>query len=149
MQALIDAEKPSKKCNICSEVKPISEYYPNKQCKLGVVGTCKVCYKIRISNWYSENRSERQRAANSRNQERKEIAVKHFGGVCHDCNESYPNCVFQFHHLDPAGKDVNPSYAISSSPAKMWEELSKCIMLCANCHLIRHHRKEGVDATTH
>ncbi len=147
MKPLVDAEL-TKKCNRCSEIKPISEYHLNKQCRLGVVGTCKLCNKQRLDKYYSENRSVRQKSANKRNQERKDEAVKHFGGVCFDCKQLFPNCVFQFHHLDPTKEDVNPSYAISSSPQRMWEELSKCVMLCANCHLIRHFGKEGVNETT-
>ena len=55
-----------KVCNICKELKYKSEYHPNKQCKLGVVGTCKVCYKLRVSKWYKDNRKLRQDYANNR-----------------------------------------------------------------------------------
>lgn len=147
-QALIDSAV-TKKCNICKQDKPITEYYPNKQCKHGVVGTCRPCYAIRIGTWYSDNRSRRQQAANERNQKRKREVVDHFGNKCYDCGQSYQQCVYQFHHLDPNEKDVNPSYAITT-PNKMWKELDKCVMLCANCHMIRHHGKEGVnDSTTY
>lgn len=137
-----------KQCTICKEFKPLTDYHPNKSCKYGVVGTCKVCYKIRITKWYSDNRSDRQEKANLRNRSRKQEAVDYFGNQCLDCKQSYPNYVYQFHHLDPTQKDVNPSYAFNS-PTKMWEELSKCVMLCANCHMIRHHGKEAVNETTH
>jgi hypothetical protein len=137
-----------KVCRICQNSKPISEYYPNKHCKYGVVGTCKICYNPRISQWYADNRKDRQDKANDRNRSRKQEAVDRFGNQCEDCKQSYPNYVYQFHHLDPSQKDVNPSKAMAS-PTKMWEELAKCVMLCANCHMIRHHRKEAVDETTH
>lgn len=93
--------------------------------------------------WYSENRDKRQEEANKRNQNKKQKAVDYFGGKCFDCDLSFPNCVFQFHHLDPSQKEVNPSYAMAGSESKMWTELEKCVMLCANCHLIRHHGKGG------
>lgn len=140
-----------KVCNICDELKHTSEYHPNKTCRKGVVGTCKLCSKIRVRKWYSDNRDRRQSYANSRNQSRKREVVEHFGNKCHDCEFSYPQYVYQFHHLDPSQKGINPSYAMSSRPGEMWEELNKCIMLCANCHMIRHHglESEDVDATTH
>lgn len=137
-----------KVCRVCQNLKPLTEFYPNKSCKFGVVGTCKICYVPRIKKWYADNRSVRQNAQNNRNQSRKQQAVDYFGNKCKDCEQSYPNYVYQFHHLDPSQKDVNPSYAMSS-PTKMWTELAKCVMLCANCHMIRHHRKEAVDETTH
>lgn len=144
-QPLIDGLKS---CNICNELKSISEYHPNKSCKQGVVGTCKSCYKQRITKWYSENRKSRQQYANDKNQLRKREVVKHFGDKCRDCNMSFPDCVYQFHHLDPSQKDVNPSKALTWKAERMWVELNKCVMLCANCHLIRHYGKEAVNAST-
>lgn len=147
MQPLIDAIL-TKRCTICKEDKTLDNYHPNKSCKYGVVATCKPCSAIRIAQWYSDNRSKRQQLANERNQKRKREAVDRFGDKCFDCKLTYPQYVYQFHHLDPEHKDVNPSYAMSKNPTNMWKELDKCIMLCANCHMIRHHGKEGVDDST-
>lgn len=147
MQCLIDA---TKECRVCKEVKPITDFHPNKQCKQGVVGTCRTCSRVRIADWYKSKRKERQDDANLRNRTKKQMAVDLFGGVCFDCKQSYPNCVFQFHHLDPGSKDFNPSYAMANGLTKMWKELAKCVMLCANCHIIRHDnaRKEGVNGSS-
>jgi len=133
-----------KTCRVCKQTKPISEYHPNKTCSQGVVGTCKLCANIKVSKWYSDNRSKRQNKANERNQLRKKLVVDHFGDKCHDCHQTYPQCVYQFHHLDSSTKDFNPSKALSMSVSKMWKELEKCIMLCANCHMIRHFGKGAV-----
>jgi hypothetical protein len=137
-------------CNVCKEFKLISEYSPNKQCSLGVVGTCKPCANKRVAQWYKDNRKRRQNIANDKNRNRKNRAIEVFGGKCFDCDGVFPSCVYQFHHLDSSKKDVNPSYAMTGSDERMWNELSKCVMLCANCHMIRHHtqsdtteRKEG------
>ena len=83
--------------------------------------------------------TRRQDAANKRNRERKKLMAKHFGGCCKDCGVSYPQYVYEFHHTDPKQKDVNPSKALSWSEERMWKELNKCVMLCSNCHKIRHH----------
>ncbi len=123
---------------VCKVEKPLSEYHPNKACTLGVVGTCKPCSNQRVSSWYAANRSRRQDAANKRNRERKAMAVEHFGSKCLDCGNSYPQCVYEFHHLDPTQKDWNPSQSLAHSLERMWSELSKCVMLCSNCHKIRH-----------
>ncbi len=128
----------SKVCRICKVEKEVKEFHPNKNCTLGVVGTCKTCYKGRISQWYSDNRQSRQDAANKRNRERKALMVEHFGSKCHDCSGEFHQCVYEFHHLDPTQKDVNPSKALTWSMERMWKELAKCIMLCSNCHKIRH-----------
>jgi hypothetical protein len=60
---------------------------------------------------------------------------------CVDCGESNP-IVLQFHHRD--GKD---KYAINmycrSGVNHLKKELEKCDVLCANCHLIRHHDEQS------
>lgn len=141
-QPLIDGFK---ECNICHEVKSISEYHPNKQCTQGVVGTCRECSKIRLNKWYSDNRSRRQEYSNDKNRSRKRSIVDHFGDQCLDCKKTYPQYVYQFHHTDPTQKDFNPSAAMTMSLKTMWKELDKCVMLCANCHIIRHRGKEGIN----
>lgn len=127
-----------KSCKKCGETKPLSAFYPNKQCSQGVTGTCRECTADRRNQWYADNRERRQEVANKANQDRKREAVEAFGDKCFDCGMTYKQCVYQFHHLDPKEKDINPSEAFKS-PRKMWEELRKCVMLCANCHMVRHY----------
>ena len=68
----------------------------------------------------------------------KRALVDAMGGVCAKCGKAYPLCVFDFHHVD--GKDVRPAKIISQGNIKaIASELSKCILLCANCHRIEHH----------
>lgn len=67
----------------------------------------------------------------------KNKAVEYFGGVCADCNTAYPNAVFDFHHKDTTKKLYTIALMHTSWP-KLLLELTKCIMLCANCHRVRH-----------
>jgi hypothetical protein len=128
-------------CRECGSAKPLTDFYKNKQCRLGRTTTCIACEWVRRKKWYSDNREARQIAANKRNQERKRELVVRFGDKCVDCCNSFPICVYQFHHLDPAGKDMNPSAAITMNKENRERELAKCVMLCANCHMIRHYGK--------
>lgn len=68
----------------------------------------------------------------------KEETIKKFGNKCNDCNLSFPAQVYDFHHLDPTQKDYDWNRMRQISKQKREEELSKCIMVCANCHRIRH-----------
>jgi NAD-dependent dihydropyrimidine dehydrogenase PreA subunit len=71
----------------------------------------------------------------------KEYWVQRFGGVCHDCKQVYPSYVYDFHHIN-GDKEESPSHLIRNKGidnAAVLEELNKCILLCANCHRIRHH----------
>ena len=54
---------------------------------------------------------------------------------CSACDEYYPACCMDYHHLDPSIKEKGVSQMISgNSWKKIEEEISKCILVCANCH---------------
>jgi hypothetical protein len=68
-------------------------------------------------------------------------AIKLLGEKCTDCGWKGDQAAFQFHHIDHNNKD----FIIGNVANKKWEvikkELKKCILLCANCHSIRHSSK--------
>jgi hypothetical protein len=46
-----------------------------------------------------------------------------------------------FHHADPAEKDIDPAQAVSLkgwSIDRIRAEIAKCAVLCANCHRKAH-----------
>lgn len=76
---------------------------------------------------------------------RKLEAVQYKGGRCSDCGlESAFMSVYDFHHLTPSEKSFTLSYY------KSWEllkvELDKCVLLCSNCHRIRHEKEDVATA---
>ena len=145
MRALIDEISDHLKlrvCRVCKRTKRLVDFRTHNECSEGRTRTCRTCDSERVKRWYHKNRKRRQQAANRRNREAKAETIAHFGDKCHDCGESFPPCVYDFHHLDRAVKDMNPSAALNMSKAKRLLEMEKCIMLCANCHRVRHFHKE-------
>lgn len=71
----------------------------------------------------------------------KHRAVQFLGGVCRNCGQTFEDCCYDFHHLNPEEKDFNISNP-QTNGAKSWfkvrDELKKCILLCANCHRLVH-----------
>jgi hypothetical protein len=65
-------------------------------------------------------------------------AVAHKGGKCVACGVAYPHAAMQFHHRDPAEKDVEWGKLRLRAWAKILTELEKCDLMCANCHAIHH-----------
>ena len=65
-------------------------------------------------------------------------AIEYKGGVCVQCNQSFPYPAMQFHHIDPSSKDVSWTKLRLRSWDKITFELDKCVLLCANCHSIEH-----------
>jgi UV DNA damage repair endonuclease len=58
-------------------------------------------------------------------------------GRCHDCGRTFPNAVFDFHHVEAKEFTLN-ACSMDRSWKNIVEEWEKCIMLCANCHRICH-----------
>jgi len=54
---------------------------------------------------------------------------------CQQCRMSDTRCL-EFHHVDESNKRFKISYLLTSghSLAFLQDEISKCIVLCANCH---------------
>jgi len=124
-------------CKTCSEEKDIDLFVFHSQCLFQRTYQCRDCRNKQTSLYNKQRRWPRSQKENEKNRDRKAQLVKHFGGVCHDCKQSFPDCVFDFHHLDPAQKDIKISL-LRRLNEKLWAEISKCIMLCSNCHRIRH-----------
>lgn len=69
----------------------------------------------------------------------KTVCVGYLGNKCADCGDSYPLAAFDFHHTDAAEKDEHPSSMMNrNSTAAIAAEVVKCVLLCANCHRVRH-----------
>lgn len=78
---------------------------------------------------------------------RKLQAIDYKGGHCEDCGHANPiPDVFDFHHKDPSSKDLEPSRMFRLAWENVVGELDKCVLLCANCHRIRHFFMRAEDA---
>lgn len=73
-------------------------------------------YKKRMRDWMNEIKSARG---------------------CVDCGMNVIACL-DFHHLDPSEKSFSFSRVRSLSKKALSLEIEKCIVLCSNCHRIRH-----------
>src|SRR5579859_1495760 len=63
---------------------------------------------------------------------------------CVECGENHPACL-QFHHRNPEEKSFTISFELRRwryiTFKKLQEEISKCDILCGNCHALRHWRE--------
>jgi hypothetical protein len=65
--------------------------------------------------------------------------VDAMGGCCSACKVSFPLAVYDFHHT--GNKQESPGDMIASrSTEAIADELSNCVLLCANCHRMEHNK---------
>lgn len=110
-------------CIKCNITKPISDFYIRYDRLDQVQSMCKQCFNAYCCDRWKQ---------------RKLDAIKKMGDKCVDCKISYHYSVYDFHHL--YDKDLQWNKLRLRSQDTIDKELSKCILLCSNCHRIRHYQ---------
>jgi 5-methylcytosine-specific restriction endonuclease McrA len=99
---------------------------------------CLSCEKKEFKEWRTINVVAYNQRYKERRWARKERAIQYKGGVCQHCGQVVHMSAFNFHHLNKEEKDMDPGLMMSCSDARLFQELDKCILLCANCHRKEH-----------
>lgn len=103
-------------CKHCGESNPLNFTGKMKT-------TCKACHSKDIG----------RRLVASR-----ESAIEYKGGKCEHCGYDRYRGALEFHHKDPTQKD--PLGLRAYKLDRLYAEVDKCILLCANCHREEHGR---------
>jgi hypothetical protein len=96
---------------------------------------------------YEKNQERiKQRNAATRKKRREEWYVFKCTLKCTKCGFSHP-AALDFHHEDPTTKEGDVHFfAAGGQYKKAREEIKKCIVLCANCHRIHHHKQKVIQS---
>lgn len=70
--------------------------------------------------------------------------IQYFGGACLDCGLRSVHNVYDCHHLNPSIKSLTLRDMKKLKLVYIESELMNCILLCANCHRVRHNSVELV-----
>ena len=88
------------------------------------------------SNRHWRCRRCRQNAVTERRRKVKRLLVEEAGGCCVLCGYDRLVAALQFHHVDPGTKRFSLSQkGHTFGIALARQEASKCVLLCANCHV--------------
>jgi len=68
---------------------------------------------------------------------------------CFDCGERFQPCQMDFDHVNPRVKEANIARLVGGSTETLLTELSKCHLVCANCHRIRESTGQRPENSTH
>lgn len=111
----------TKTCSKCKLVKNFSDFYRKKN--NAPTSYCKECNLL---------------LSKERNRSAKEECISFLGGKCISCGFNKYVGALEFHHLDPKSKDFEISKRYREFNDAIKKELSKCVLLCSNCHKMVH-----------
>ena len=129
-----------KHCPKCKKTLSTTHFAKNKKRKDGLQSVCRVCQKDYNKTYYAkpqykEKVNKRNRAACKKISDY--IRTIKERSECSQCGFSHPDAL-QFHHTDPSTKFFSIAAHKNYSLATVKKEMTKCVILCANCHFIFH-----------
>jgi hypothetical protein len=135
-----------KVCSICKVSKDLSEFYKKRN---GLTHRCKDCEKSYQQLYYQKNRQKRIDVAKvngiKQQQKLRQYVANYLkNNPCIDCGESNI-LTLQFDHLKDKHFDISVKLC-SRRPIgieRLKEEISKCVVRCANCHQIKTASESG------
>lgn len=127
-------------CIVCNLEKSLDLFSKNKSRSDGLCNICKECNKAYQKQHYINNKSTYQLRAKDRRKSIKDWMKEYRSTLkCEKCGQNHP-ATLDFHHenSDEKEKDVSVMVQESYSKERILEEISKCSVLCSNCHRIHH-----------
>jgi hypothetical protein len=90
------------------------------------------------SNWYERKKEYQKENASRHRKEYRQIAKEYVWDYlsthpCSQCGENDPHCL-EFHHIGEKTTEVSRLIGRGATLDALRMEISKCIVLCSNCH---------------
>lgn len=140
-------------CNACAGTKPFEEFAWKNKAKGTKQSCCRSCANLASKENYKANKERHIKVvccANKRRAKQYRLLIQNFKLTlkCNRCPENHP-AVLDFHHTDPSAKEMAISCMVQKGFGlkKIQEEISKCEVLCSNCHRKHHWVTRGCDGT--
>lgn len=112
-----------RKCKLCGKE---FELRPNGHTRVYCF-ECSPPYTKGCNITHAESISVKRRAI-------KKHLINRLGGKCSRCGYDKYQGALQFHHKDPSQKDFTIAHSFSGDVEKLYAEVDKCELVCANCH---------------
>ena len=134
-------------CSKCGIPKPIEEFRLRNRFTKRRQSYCIECGSKMGASWYERNKDRHVEnvMANTRNarQLAREFVYEYLlAHPCTNCGEADP-AVLEFHHVGEKGWEVGRMIAQGYGTEAIAQEISQCIVLCANCHRRLTAREKG------
>ena len=136
-------------CSRCGTEKPVEDFNVKNKSKGTYQSSCRLCDKIIRKEAYLKNKKTTY-ARNAKNGKKNRQWFNEYKSKlkCSVCSENHPACL-DFHHKDRDLKESEIAKLVGHtfSIERIMAEISKCIVLCSNCHRKHHfnNSKNGED----
>lgn len=136
----IPTSSAMKTCTTCKTSKPLSEFNRKRS---SYQATCRSCNSEYLKQHYQDNK-EYYKDKQKRTKDRiMELFIKYMADKsCVDCGEG-DSLVLQFDHLRNKTMNIAKCVHNSWSWDRILGEMSKCEIVCANCHTRRTAKRAG------
>jgi hypothetical protein len=131
-----------KKCISCKEDKHLNEFAYSKGKPRE---KCKACLKEYMNSHYKSNKDSYKDYVKKRKKELKNWYNEYKSNLkCEKCGENHP-AVLDFHHINSNEKDfsIGTAMGVGNSIETILKEISKCMILCSNCHRKLHYEEKN------
>ena len=100
---------------------------------------CISCNREQQRIWWNKNKTEQQeRVKKNRNRLQDVVLGVKESNKCFICEEQNP-MVLDFDHLENKTESISEMVRIGVKPETIKNEITKCRILCSNCHRIKTH----------
>ena len=117
--------------------KSIARNIRQTACKACLRTYAKAHYRRNVGYYVAKAKRAKPIAQEKLRRIRREVELR-----CNDCGFAHPSTM-EFHHLDPTQKKGVISRIQSADKLRI--EMEKCVVLCCNCHRIRHWNEKNAS----
>ena len=123
-------------CGRCQRDRPVEEFHRRRG---GLQAWCKACRREYDADYWRRTRVDRIQMRKVRRRELIEWYRSLKSAACVDCGGTFHHAAMHWDHLPGASKRREISYMVLRGfrCRTILEEMSKCELVCANCHAVR------------
>ena len=139
-----------KRCVGCRLEKPMVAFYVNRTRSDGRQIYCIDCQKPRDRLRWQRRSSQHNASKQRLRRLSREWMDSLKTGPCVDCGQEFPPCVMQWDHRPGESKKADVSVLAGRwSRERVLAEVTKCDLVCANCHALRTCTRQQNRGLTH
>ena len=139
---IFEEGKELKRCCRCKKALPLAMFGTQRRAWDGLQNSCAPCKHQYEHTYQNDNRKRINEitacAKRKLRKARYEVITSSKKQGCSICGYNRCFAALEYHHVN-GDKEIIVARLRDSSPAKIQQEIGKCIVLCANCHREIHH----------